>query len=60
MLLFGVPSKLLDGGETEKKFIELLDMGFGRRCFFGYTEQASKNLELTAEELLDQMFRHVR
>ena len=56
MLLFGVPSKLLDGGETEKKFIELLDMGFGRRCFFGYTEQASKNLELTAEELLDQMF----
>ena len=56
MLLFGVPSKLLDGGQTETKFIELLDMGMGRRCFFGSASEATKNLELTAEDLLDNMF----
>jgi hypothetical protein len=36
MLLFGTPSKLLDGGKTEQEFYELLETGYARRCLFGH------------------------
>jgi hypothetical protein len=36
MLLFGTPSKLLDGGKTEQEFYELLETGYARRCIFGH------------------------
>ena len=39
MLLFGTPSKLLDGGETEDKFCGLLETGYARRCIFASNEQ---------------------
>lgn len=35
MLLFGTPSKLLDGGQTEDQFYSFLDTGYARRCLFG-------------------------
>lgn len=35
MLLFGTPSKLLDGGITEDQFYEFLETGYARRCIFG-------------------------
>jgi len=35
MLLFGTPSKLLDGGQTEEQFYSFLDTGYARRCLFG-------------------------
>lgn len=35
MLLFGTPSKLLDGGQTEDHFYSFLDTGYARRCLFG-------------------------
>lgn len=35
MLLFGTPSKLLDGGATEDHFYSFLDTGYARRCLFG-------------------------
>jgi hypothetical protein len=36
MLLFGTPSKLLDGGETEENFYSFLETGYARRCLFGW------------------------
>lgn len=56
MLLFGTPSKLLDGAETERKFFEMLEMGYARRCFFGYAEKADKDLTKSADDLLNEMF----
>lgn len=34
-LLFGTPSKLLDGSQTEDQFYSFLDTGYARRCIFG-------------------------
>ncbi|HCJ6328424.1 DUF3987 domain-containing protein [Acinetobacter baumannii] len=56
LLLFGSPQKLLDGGQTEQLLMELLEMGYARRCLFGYIRNASKQAGLTAEQLYDQLF----
>lgn len=40
LLLFGTPSKLFDGGNTEKLFIDLITAGYARRSFFSW--QASR------------------
>jgi len=42
MLLFGTPSKLLDGGQTEDQFYQFLDTGYARRCIFGWGQQNRK------------------
>lgn len=55
LLLFGTPSKLLDGSRNEKMFYELLEMGYARRCFFAYSKKDSKLTDLTAEQLYDMM-----
>jgi hypothetical protein len=34
MLLFGTPSKLLDGSQTEDQFYSFLETGYARRCLF--------------------------
>lgn len=36
MLLFGTPSKLLDGSKTEEIFYSFLETGYARRCLFAY------------------------
>lgn len=36
LLMFGTPAKLFDGDEVEKRFFELLDTGYARRCLFGF------------------------
>ena len=36
MLLFGTPSRLLDGSQVEDQFYSFLDTGYARRCIFGY------------------------
>lgn len=56
MLLFGTPTKLLDGARTEELFYELLDMGYARRCFFGYSKESMKDLEMTAADIVNNMF----
>lgn len=53
MMLFGTPSKLFDGAATEQQLYAMLDTGYARRCFFGYLKGASKNLNLTAEQVYD-------
>lgn len=34
LLMFGTPSKLFDGGNTEADFYSFLETGYGRRCLF--------------------------
>ncbi len=50
LLLFGTPSKLLNGGKTEEEFYSFLEIGYARRCLFGYTKQTVKK-KLSAEEV---------
>lgn len=38
-LLFGTPSKLLDGGATEEAFFEFLQTGYARRLLFAWGTQ---------------------
>lgn len=56
MLLFGTPSKLLDSGLTQKHLIDMLEMGYARRCFFGYIPRVKKNVGADAATLINQMF----
>lgn len=52
LLLFGTPSKLLDGGQTEDQYYDFLDTGYARRCIFaiGHLDRRAYNV-LTAEEI---------
>ncbi len=37
LMMFGTPTKLLDGGKTEEEFKQLLETGYARRLLIGYT-----------------------
>jgi hypothetical protein len=52
MLLFGTPTRLLNGSATENEFYELLDSGLARRCFFGISKKRfADNRQLKPEEV---------
>ena len=51
MLLFGTPSKLLDGGDTEDRLYSMLDTGYARRCFFGLGKASRDSAVLTPEQV---------
>jgi hypothetical protein len=51
MLLFGTPSKLFDGGQTENEFYSFLETGYARRCIFGYGHQEKKPVDVDPAEL---------
>jgi len=55
LLLFGTPSKLLNGGKTEEEFYSFLETGYARRCLFGYNRYARKKTAKTAEEIFDDL-----
>jgi hypothetical protein len=55
MLLFGTPSKLLDGGKTEEEFTSVLETGYARRSFFCYVREIKKNKGLSVKEIFDRM-----
>lgn len=55
MLLFGTPSKLLDGAKVEEEFYSMLDTGYARRCFFGWSKPSSERPKLTKEEVFAMM-----
>jgi len=55
MLLFGTPSKLLDGGQTEEQFYSFLDTGYARRCIFGFGQHKRAAQTLTPEEVYAQL-----
>ena len=55
MLLFGTPSKLLDGGETEAQFVSFLETGYARRCIFGWGQQDRRAFHtMSAEEIYNR------
>jgi hypothetical protein len=54
LMAFGTPTRLLNGGKTEEEFYALLDTGYARRCFFGYTRNHQRKLDLTPDQILDQ------
>jgi len=52
MLLFGTPSKLLDGGAVEDSFWAFMETGYARRCLFGIGEQKTRlNTDLTPDQI---------
>lgn len=55
LLLFGTPSKLLDGAGTEDNFFEFLETGYARRSLFAWGHPAKPTDNQTAEELFDLM-----
>jgi len=58
LLMFGVPNALLDGAKTEEEFMKLLDMGYARRCFFGYLRTISRKKGRNAEQMYDDRTNH--
>ena len=60
MLLFGTPTKLLDGGQTEDDFYSFLETGYARRCLFGWGQQSKKSFhELTPAEIYNKLINPV-
>lgn len=56
MLLFGTPSKLLDGHITENTFYEFLETGYARRCLFAWGQPSQKAYNsMTPEEAFKQL-----
>lgn len=49
-LLFGTPSKLLDGGEAEESFYSFLETGYARRCLFGWGIPEKKSFHSQSPE----------
>jgi hypothetical protein len=45
MMLFGTPAKLFDGSQTEDLFYSFLEIGYARRCLFGYGQQHARASE---------------
>ncbi|MDT9693917.1 hypothetical protein Q5762_37465, partial [Streptomyces sp. P9(2023)] len=55
MLLFGTPSKLLDGGLVEEQFYDFLETGYARRCIFGYGQHFRPQDTLTPAEIFARL-----
>lgn len=55
MMLFGTPSKLLNGGKTEDELMAILDAGLARRCFFGYNKNLTRDNSLDEHQIYDMM-----
>ena len=55
LMMFGTPTKLLDGGKTEDEFKEFLETGYARRLLFGYTTSTHRTKHVTAAERYAQM-----
>jgi len=53
MLLFGTPTKLLNGSKIEDEFYEMLEIGYARRCFFGFSRYRQAKQGQTAQDMYD-------
>jgi len=54
MLLFGAPSRVLDGDKHEAMLMSMLETGYARRCLFAYVRTSRRKAQLTPQEALDQ------
>ena len=55
LMMFGTPTKLLDGGRIEDEFKQFLETGYARRLLFGYTVDSHRTKYASAEERYQQM-----
>jgi hypothetical protein len=55
MMLYGTPSKLLDGGKIEEELISFFDTGYARRCIFGYSKTSTKDTALSPSAIYDML-----
>ncbi len=55
MLLFGTPTKLLDGSKTEDEFYSFLETGYARRCIFAYGERHRAAEHLSPSEVYQRL-----
>ena len=55
MMLFGTPAKLLNGSKTEEELYSMLETGYARRCFFGYSRGANKAESMSPEEVYQRL-----
>lgn len=55
MLLFGTPTKLLNGYKLEDEFYEMLETGYARRCFFAFS-RFRKGAENSSPEDLYKLY----
>tara|TARA_R110002020_G_scaffold392816_1_gene603109 strand:+ start:1490 stop:3646 length:2157 start_codon:yes stop_codon:yes gene_type:complete len=55
LMMFGTPTKLLDGGKTEEEFKQFLETGYARRLLFGYTTESHRMKYASAQERYKQM-----
>lgn len=55
MMLFGTPTSLLNGGKTEEELYALLETGYARRCFFGYSQHQQGDNTKTPEEVYQML-----
>lgn len=56
MMLFGTPSKLLDGHIVEQTFYSFLESGYARRCFFAWGKPGEKAYNtMTPEEAFKRL-----
>ncbi|MGY8716152.1 MAG: DUF3987 domain-containing protein, partial [Candidatus Poseidoniales archaeon] len=55
MMLYGTPSKLMNGGKTEEEYLSMLDTGYARRCLFGYSTKVLTDINVTPEDLYDML-----
>jgi hypothetical protein len=51
MLLFGTPTKLLNGSKTEDEFYDFLEIGYARRCFFGFSRKRKTKKNQSAQDI---------
>jgi len=55
LMMFGTPTKLLDGGKVEDEFKQFLETGYARRLLFGYTIDSHRTKYASAQERYQQM-----
>ena len=55
LMMFGTPTKLLDGGRVEEEFRQFLETGYARRLLFGYTIDSNRTKYASAQERYQQM-----
>ena len=55
LMLFGTPTKLLDGDKVEEEFKQFLETGYARRLLFGYTIKSTRTKHVSAEDRYNNM-----
>lgn len=54
-LLFGTPTKLFDGSQTEDQFFSMLDTGYARRCLFAWGKFKKITNNKTPQEIYQDL-----